>query len=57
MQIEVVHADVTVPGRWSHAWALDATGKRTTVDVADPSGGDTVLHLGKTAALAYVVER
>ena len=57
VQIEVVHADVTVPGRWSHAWALDPAGRRTAVDVAEPHGGDTVLHLGRSAALAYVVVR
>ena len=57
VQIEVVHADVTVPGRWSHAWALDPAGRRTAVDVAEPGPTDTVLHLGKSAALAYVVER
>ncbi len=57
VQIEVVHADVTVPGRWSHAWALDPAGKPTAVDVAEPSGADTVLHLGRSTALAYVVER
>ena len=56
-QIEVVHADVTVPGRWSHAWALDPAGKRTAVDVAEPAGGDTVLHLGRSAALGYLVVR
>ena len=56
-QIEVVHADVTVPGRWSHAWALDPAGRRTAVDVAEPAGGDTVLHLGRSAALGYLVVR
>ena len=57
VQIEVVHADVTVPGRWSHAYALDPAGQPTAVDVAEPHGGDTVLHLGRSAALAYVVVR
>ncbi len=56
-QIEVVHADVRVPGRWSHAWALDSAGKPTAVDVAEPAGGDTVLHLGRSAALGYLVVR
>ena len=57
VQIEVVKADVRLPGRWSHAWALDPAGKRTTVDVAEPGTTETVLHLGKSAALAYVIER
>ena len=57
VQIEVVRADVTVPGRWSHAYALDAAGKPTAVDVAEPSGPDTVLHLGRSVALAYLVVR
>ena len=56
-QIEVVRADVTVPGRWSHAWALDPAGRRTAVDVAEPGATDTVLHLGRSTAIAYVVER
>ncbi len=57
VQIEVVHADVTVPGHWSHAWALDPAGRATTVDVAERQGADTVLHLGRSAALGYVVVR
>ena len=57
VQIEVVHADVTVPGRWSHAWALDPAGRPTAVDVAEPGGTGTVLHLGRSAALAYLVVR
>ena len=57
VQIEVVHADVTVPGRWSHAYALDPAGGPTAVDVAEPRGDDTVLHLGRSAALAYLAVR
>ena len=57
VQIEVVHADVTLPGRWSHAYALDPAGKTTTVDVAEPGDGQTVLHLGRSAALGYLVVR
>ena len=57
VQVEVVHADVTVPGRWAHAYALDAAGRSTAVDVAEPAGGNTVLHLGRSAALAYRVDR
>jgi hypothetical protein len=57
VQIEVVHADVQVPGHWSHAYALDPAGKPTVVDVAEPAGGDTVLHLGRSTALGYLVVR
>ncbi len=57
VQVEVVHADVRLPGRWSHAYALDPAGRPTPVDVAEPSGADTVLRLGRSAAIAYVVER
>lgn len=57
VQIEVVKARVSLPGRWKDAKALDADGKPTGEELSEIQGDRTVVRLGSSPALCYEVTR
>jgi hypothetical protein len=57
VQIEVVQARISIPGKWKHAYSLDTDGKPTTEDLTEIQGNRTIIRLGSSPALAYEVTR
>jgi hypothetical protein len=57
VQIEVVQGRISIPGRWRHAAALDENGKPTAEELAEIQGERTMIRLGSSPAMAYVVTR
>jgi hypothetical protein len=57
VQIEVVQGRISIPGRWRHAAALDENGKPTSDELSEIQGERTIIRLGSSPALGYVVTR